>query len=103
MLNGNSKINSFLSILIRGMGNVKHGDWLVILLYFSVVLIIGLALFLFEQRLSSQYYQFSQTVRTFLILIYITIAIFWDGSSFLGEQSRSRYQQTNGGLPGDKN
>lgn len=102
MLNGNSKINSFLSILIRGMGNVKHGDWLGILLYFSSVLIIGLALFLFERRLISHYYQFSQTVRTFLVLIYITITIFWDGSSFLGEQSRSSYQQTKGSLPGDK-
>jgi len=84
------------------MGNVKHGDWLGILLYFSVILLIGLVFVLVERRFISQYYQFSQTVRTFLILIYITFAIFWDGSSFLGEQEQSEYQRINGSLTGEK-
>jgi hypothetical protein len=101
-LKENFKIKSILSILIRGMGNVKHGDWIGILLYCSVILLIGLFLFLVERRFISQYYQVSQTVRTFLILIYTAFAIFWDGSSLLGEQRRGSFQQTNGSLSSEK-
>ena len=89
------KKDSFLAnlffILFAGMGNVKQGKWQSILIYFFGIFLLGFALFYVEQNLIRPYYQLSQTMRTFVILIYIAFAFFWDGTKLLGSDKKSRF------------
>ena len=72
------------------MGNVKHGHWQGIIIYFSAITLLGIGLLFAEQNLIKQYYEASRTVRTFVILIYIAFAFFWNGTSLLGSEVKNR-------------
>jgi ABC-type polysaccharide/polyol phosphate export permease len=78
-----SRTRNLLIILISGMGNVKEGDWKSILLYFSFMLLLGVGLFQLFSIIFESYYPLSQTMRTFLILVYLAVVFFWDGSSLV--------------------
>jgi hypothetical protein len=89
-LKKDSAIANIIYILIAGMGNVKHGQWQGIIIYFSAITLLGIGLLFVEQNLIIQYYEPSRTVRTFLILIYIAFAFFWNGTGLLSSEVKNR-------------
>lgn len=89
------KKDSFLTnlffILFAGMGNLKQGKWQSILIYFFGIFLLGFTLLYAEQNLIRPYYQISQTMRTFVILIFIAFAFFWDGTKLLGRDKKNHF------------
>jgi hypothetical protein len=85
------KSSKVLVYLIAGMENVKQGNWTGILVYFSVIILLGIGLIFFERNLVELFYQPSQTTCTFALLIYITFAVFWNGSGFLGIERNNNF------------
>ena len=83
------------------MGNVKQGDWQCILIYFCFIILLGIGLVYAEQNIE-QYYHPSQTVRTFLILIYIAFAFFWNGTKLLGDDEKSHFFDHDEDIPSTK-
>ena len=83
-----ASIKRFLLILIVGMGNVKHGNWKSILVYFSFMLVLGLCLYYLIHDIISPRTHIQPISITFLVLIYLVVTFFWDGSFLLG-----RYQE----------
>lgn len=77
------------------MGNVKQGNWQGILIYFSTIILFGLILMLAEQRIIEQYYHPAQSVRTFVVLIYIAFAFFWNGTRLLDSEEKKRIFDNN--------
>jgi ABC-type polysaccharide/polyol phosphate export permease len=81
-------VNRFFFILIAGMGNLKHGNWKSILIYFSFMLLLGCGLSYLIHSVISPYYHLQSTWKIFLVLVYLIVTFFWDGSFLL-----RRYQQ----------
>ena len=95
-MNKNSLLANLMFMIIAGMGNVKHGRWQGILTYFLAIIILGIGLIYAELRFIEPHYHPSQTVRTFLILIYIAFAFFWNGTSLLDSEVKKRILTRNG-------
>lgn len=89
-MNKNSPFAGILFILIAGMGNVKHGNWRGIIVYFTAIGLIGIGLYFAEQKIIESYYQPSQTLRTFAALCFITFAFFWNGTKLLSSEVKDR-------------
>ena len=83
-------ISTLFFFLIAGIGNVKHGKWQGTLTYFSAIILLGVGLLFAEQRFIEPYYNPTQTVRTFAVLMYIAFAFFWNGTNLLGSETRKR-------------
>lgn len=81
---------------------MKQDNRLGILIYFSVIILLGVGLFFAEHTLFEQYFHPSQTVRTFAILMYITFAFFWDGSILLDSKEKNRIFTINGDVIAEK-
>lgn len=81
-----SKFENIILILIAGMGNVKQGHWPGILLYFSVMIMLGAALIFVERKIIEPIYQLPQSGRTFAVLVFIAFIFFWDGNQLLGNE-----------------
>lgn len=84
----NSKFANLLFVLIAGMGNVKQGNWPGILIYFSVMVLLGAALIYAEQQFIEPIYQIPQTGCTFTLLLYIAFTFFWNGTNFLTSEDK---------------
>lgn len=94
-----SKIRNLLFILIAGMGNVKQGNWKSILIYFCFIILLGIGPVYAEQKIIEKYYHPSQIVRTFLILIYIAFAFFWDGTTLICHDEKNLFIDHDEGIP----
>jgi hypothetical protein len=81
-------LKKILLALISGMGNVKQNNKPGIIIYFSAIILLGIALYFAEQRFIEHYFQPSQTLRTFAVLMYIAFAFFWDGTGFLSSAEK---------------
>jgi hypothetical protein len=89
-------LKTLLLALIAGMGNVKQNNKPGIIIYFSAIILLGFGLYSAEQRIIEQYFQPSQTLRTFAVLIYIAFAFFWDGTWIIGSNERNYFNDKNG-------
>jgi uncharacterized membrane protein SirB2 len=87
-MNKDSTSGKLLVILISGTGNIKLGNWQGTLIYFSTILLVGVGLWFLEQRLLEPYFNPSQTMRTFAVLIYIAFAFFWNGTRLLDSEHK---------------
>jgi hypothetical protein len=84
---------------MAGMGNVKQGNWLGILIYFSVMILLGAALLFAEQRLVEPVYHLPQIECTFALLIYTTFIFFWDGTNLFHLEERKAVFNNSPGNP----
>ena len=84
------------------MGNVKRNNKPGIIIYFSAIILLGFALYSAEQRFIEQYFQPSQTLRTFGVLMYIAFAFFWDGTRFLSSAEKNLNSSKNNSNPTKK-
>lgn len=81
------------------MGNVKQNNKPGIIIYFLAIVLLGVGLFFAEKELIEQYFQPSQTMRTFAVLMYITFAFFWDGTGFLSSSEKKTYSSKKNNIP----
>ena len=81
------------------MGNVKQNNKPGIIIYFIAIVLLGVGLFFAEKGFVEQYFQPSQTVRTFAVLMYITFAFFWDGTGFLSSSEKKSFSSKKNNIP----
>lgn len=86
-------LKKFFLILFSGMGNVKQNNKPGIIIYFSVIILLGFVLYSAEHRFIEQYLQPSQTLRTFAVLMYIAFAFFWDGTRIFGSKEANFFNE----------
>jgi hypothetical protein len=90
-------------ILIAGMGNVKQGNWPGILIYFSVMILLGAALIYAERKFIEPLYQLPQSGCTFALLLYIAFTFFWNGTNLLtSEDQHLSFNENSKNSSGDK-
>lgn len=87
----NSVFRPFLLILLAGMGNFKQGDWKSTLVYFGFLFLAGSGAYYLAREFIGPYYQISMTARTFVILIFILGALFWDGTRWIRDEEEDNF------------
>ena len=78
---------------MAGMGNLKQNNKPSIIIYSTAIVLFGVGLFFIEQTLIERYFQLPQTLRTFAVLMYITFALFWNGSRFISAKEETPFKE----------
>lgn len=86
----NSKFAKLLFTFIAGMANVKQGYWPGILLYFSVMILLGVGLIFVERIFIEPIYHIPQSGRAFVLLMFLAFTFFWDGTHLLNYEEKDQ-------------
>jgi len=101
-LKKNSIFTELIYILVAGMGNVKQGNLQGIMIYFSMIILLGIVLIFAERKFLEQFYNPSQTLCTFSILVYIAFVFFWNGTKLFGIEEKNGFFENDKGIPAEK-